>query len=122
MPDELTFEHAAARIARFMAAIAAIGTVVAFGTWGWRAGAGFLVGSGISALSFHWITGLVKSLADGHCRGTMILASRYLILAAAAYAIVRFSPISIVAAMAGIFVFTAAVFIEVALEIVYARK
>jgi hypothetical protein len=122
MPDELTFERASARIARFMAGIAAIGTVVAFSRWGWKAGAGFLLGSAMSAVSYHWITRVVAAMAGGSRRGTALLVSRYLILAVVAYVIVRFSPISITAALAGIFVFTAAVFVEVAFEIVYARK
>ena len=40
MPDELTYERAARRIARFMAAIGALGTAAASAIGGWRAGGG----------------------------------------------------------------------------------
>jgi hypothetical protein len=52
----------------------------------------------------------------------MRIALRYLLLAVAAYGIVRFSRISPVAVIAGVFVLTAAVFVEAIFEIVYARK
>jgi hypothetical protein len=122
IPDELSYGRAAARIARIMAAIAALGTVVAFALHGWKSGAGFLVGSAISGLNFHWIKGVVDAMAGGRRRGTVILGFRYLILGGAAYVILRVSSISLPAVLAGIFVFTAAVFVEVAFEIAYARK
>ena len=37
-PEELTYERAAARIARITAGLAGIGTAVALAGWGWRAG------------------------------------------------------------------------------------
>jgi hypothetical protein len=122
VPEELTYERAAGRIGRAMAVIAAIGSVAATALAGWKAGAGFLLGSGISALSFHWIKGLVDGMAGGRRRRTATLAFRYPILGAGAYVIVKFIPIDPRAVLAGVFVFTAAVFIEVAFEIVYARK
>jgi hypothetical protein len=52
----------------------------------------------------------------------LVLGFRYLILGAGAYVILRLSKISLMAVLAGVFVLTAAVFVEVIFEIVYARK
>ena len=121
-PDELTYERAAERILRIMAAIATLGSVVAWAVWGWKSGAGFLLGSLISGLNFILLKGLVNRLGDARPRRRFLLAYRYLLLAGGAYVILRLSPISLPAVLAGIFVFTAAVFIEVIFEIAYARK
>ena len=121
-PDELTYERAAERILRIMAAIATLGSVVAWAVWGWKSAAGFLLGSLISGLNFILLKGLVNRLGEARPRRRFLLAYRYLLLAGGAYVILRLSPISLPAVLAGIFVFTAAVFIEVIFEIAYARK
>jgi len=121
--DEVSFERASARILRSMAALAALGTLAAWVRWGWRAGLGFLFGAFISWLNFVLLHGLITRLAGSKPRRrTLFLALRWPLLAACAYVMVRFTPISFSAALAGIFVFTAAVFIEVAFEIAHARK
>ncbi len=120
--DELTLERAGRRIVRSMAALGAVGTVAAWAAWGWRYGAGFLLGALISGLNFLFIRGMVNSLGGARPHGGWRMAVRYPLLAACAYVILRFSPIRVSAVLAGIFVFTAAVFIEVLFEIVYARK
>jgi hypothetical protein len=121
-PDELTYERAYERIVRFMAALAALGALAAWAVWGWKSGAGFLLGSLISGLNFVLLKGLVDRLGGARPRRVFLLAFRYPLLAGAAYVILRLSPISLPAVLAGIFVFTAAVFIEVVFEIAYARK
>jgi hypothetical protein len=124
LPDELDYERAAWRIGRNLAVFAAAGTVAAFAWRGWSWGAGFFLGSLLSWLNYHWLRRLVESLGGEkrpRARG-MRIALRYLLLAVAAYGIVRFSRISPVAVIAGVFVLTAAVFAEAIFEIVYARK
>ena len=121
-PDELPYERASQRIVRLMAALAALGSLVAWAAWGWKSGAGFLFGSAISGLNFVLLKALVDRLGRARPRRHFLLAFRYPLLAGCAYVILRFSPISLSAALAGIFVFTAAVFIEVVFEIAYARK
>jgi hypothetical protein len=122
-PNPLDYDRAAARLTRIMAVIAAIGTLGALLGWGWKAGAGFLVGAILSALNFLALKRLIDRLADANPRGRPILLGfRYLILCGIAYVILKCSPISLPAMLAGAFVFTAAVFVEVAIEIVYARK
>jgi hypothetical protein len=122
--DPLSFERAAARIGRIMAVIAALGTAAALALGGWKTGAGFLLGAVVSGLNYRWLHKLVKSLGSGGRprNRSVILGFRYLILGGGAYVILRVSPISLTAVLAGIFVLTAAVFVEVIFEIAYARK
>jgi len=122
-PDEPTYERAVGRIVRAMAAIAALGTVAALVIWDWKRAAGFLIGSLISGLNFVILKGLVDRLGgDRPRRRGPFLALRYVLLSGGAYVILRLTPISLPAVLAGIFVFTAAVFIEVVFEIAHAGK
>ncbi len=124
LPDELDYDRAAWRIGRNMAMIAATGTAAAFAWRGWSWGAGFFLGSLVSWLNYRALRGLVEALGGvKHPRGRGVwIALRYMLLGAGAYAIVRFSSISPLAVIAGVFVLTLAVFAEAIFEIVYARK
>jgi hypothetical protein len=123
-PDPLSFEGAATRIGRILMVVAALGTCGAWAIGGWQTGAGFLLGSAISGLNFYWLHKLVSALgAGGRPRyRSIILGFRYLILGGGAYVIVRLSSIRLTAVLAGLFVLTAALFVEVIFEFVYARK
>src|SRR5580698_6265563 len=123
-PDPLSFERAAARIGRILAVIAVLGTSGALAMGGWKTGAGFLLGAAISGLNYHWLHKLVVALgAGGRPRyRSVILGFRYLILGGGAYVIVRLSSIRLAAVLAGLFVLTAALFVEVIFEFIYARK
>jgi len=124
-PDILDYDRAAWRIGRNLAVIASLGTVAGFAARGWPWGAGFFLGSVISWLNYRWLRRLVESLGGSKARTrgrSMVIAIRYLLLAVAAYVILRYTPINKAAVFAGIFVLTAAVFVEVLFEIVYARK
>jgi hypothetical protein len=124
MPDELSFERAAWRIGRIMMVIGSLGACVALVARGWQWGAGFLLGAAISGLNFHWLYKLVAGLGSGRPprHRSVVLGFRYLILGIGAYVILRLSRISLMAVMLGVFVLTAAIFVEVVFEIVYARK
>ena len=122
--DPISFERAAARIGRAMAVIAALGTGGGFLLGGWKTGCGFLLGALISGLNYHWLHKLVVSLGAGRRPRyrSIVLGFRYLILGGGAYVILRLSPIRLQAVLAGLFVLTAALFVEVIFEIAYARK
>jgi len=124
LPDALDFEAASVRISRFMAVIAGAGTVAALLVWGWKWAAGFLAGSLISGFNYRWLVRLVESLGGGRrARSSAVfLALRYLLVGVGAYAILRYTSISLPAVLAGLFVLTAAVFVEVLFELIYARK
>jgi hypothetical protein len=123
-PDPLSFESAAARIGRIVIVVAVLGTCGALALGGWKAGAGFLLGGAISGLNYHWLHKLVESLGGGARPRyrSVILGFRYLILGIGAYVILRLIPISLTALLAGLFVLTVAIFVEVVFEFVYARK
>lgn len=122
-PDPLSFERASARIGRILMVVAVLGTCSALALGGWKTGAGFLLGAAISGLNYYWLHKLVASLGGGGRPRyrSVILGFRYLILGGGAYVIVRLSSISLRAVLAGLFVLTAALFVEVIFEIVYAR-
>ncbi len=124
IPDELDYERAAWRIGRNMAVISAAGTVAGVAAGGWRWGAGFLLGALISGFNYRWLKRMVDALGGQRPRRQRgyVLALRYLLLAAGAYAILRYSSISTPAVLTGLFVLTAAVIAETIFEIVYARK
>lgn len=123
LPDELSYDRAVWRIPRIMLAIGVLGTAVSLAVHGWKGGAGFILGALISAVQYVWLKTAVDGMAGGPAKGSVRRAvRRFAVLAAAAYVIFEFSPVSLSAALAGIFVLTAAVFVEVAIEIVYARK
>jgi hypothetical protein len=124
MPDELTYVRAASRIGRSMMVIAAAGTAVALATGGWQGAGGFALGAAISGLNFRWLRKLIDALGGDapRRRSSVILGFRYLILGIGAYVILRLIPVNLTAVLAGVFVLTAAVFVEVVFEIVYARK
>jgi hypothetical protein len=123
-PDPLSFESASARIGRILTMVAVLGTCGALAFGGWKTGAGFLLGAAISGLNFYWLHKLIEAIgAGGRPRfRSIVLGFRYLILGGGAYVIVRLSPISLKALLAGLFVLTAALFVEVICELVYARK
>jgi hypothetical protein len=120
IPDDW-FGQTVTRLVKLMAAITILGTLVA-GVWrGWKFGAGFALGAAISALNFYWLKRLTESLGSARVRrrSAVFLASRYVVLALIAYVILRYSSISLPAALAGLFVSTAAVIVEILFELVY---
>ncbi len=122
MVDALDFERASRRIARFLVGVAAAGTAVAGAAGGWRWGAGFLIGATAAWFNFRWMKRLVGALGGGPAHSPVRLALRYFLLGGCAYVIVRFSRLPALAAIAGLFVLIAAVFIEIFFELLYARK
>lgn len=122
VPDEFDYDRAAPRIARFMAIIAVLGSIVAGAFGGWTWGAGFLLGAALAWLNYRWMRKLIEGLGGVSSRGSVFMVFRYLLLGGAGYVIVIYSPLNMVAVLTGLFVLIAAVFVELIFEIVYARK
>jgi hypothetical protein len=127
-PAEASFyARALARIGRSMLALAAIGAVAGWFYGGWRWSAGFLAGALVSYLSFLGLRRVANSLGPAsaahppRARVAVLVGLRYLLLAVGAYAIVRFSTLSLTAALLGLFVSAAAVILEILYELMYAR-
>jgi hypothetical protein len=115
------------RILRLTLALTVFGAAVYFVKSGWRGGCGFLLGGLISYLNFRWIKRTVYALGEAaggkppRASVAVFLGLRYLLMGAGAYAILKFSEISLTAALVGLFVSTGAVILEILIELIYAR-
>ncbi|MGA9624600.1 MAG: ATP synthase subunit I [Bryobacteraceae bacterium] len=124
-PGDDFYERVTSRIFKVMLAIAGAGTLAALAWRGWSVGAGFALGAAISWISFRWLKHAVDSLSAKRAqraprpRLAVLAGFRYLILGGAAYAILRYSSISLRATLAGLFVSVTAVIVEIFFEVVY---
>src|ERR1700681_3377829 len=116
------------RIIRFTLILTVAGAAVYFAFGGWRASLGFLFGGGLAYLNFYWLKRTVFALGEAagdkppRARTAVVLGLRYLLLGVAAYAILRFSEISVTAFMVGLFAPTAAVLLVILIELFYAEN
>jgi hypothetical protein len=123
-PDESWMNRAVARIWKLMWAMAAGGAIV-FLVWrGWQWAVGWILGSAVSALNFRWLKQLTEAIGGKAAkpRKAVFLGMRYVILGGCAYVILKYSAISLTAALSGLFVSVAAVIVEILLELAYARN
>jgi hypothetical protein len=124
MSDERFFERALERIARAAFAIGA-GGVIAVTLWkGWTWGVGFAIGAVASWLNFRLLKQIVDALGRTRPvrkRLVMMAGLRYALLGGGAYVILHYSPVSVTAALLGLFVAVAAVIVEICVELAYAR-
>ena len=122
--DDLSYERVVGRITRIIAVLAAAGTVVAFAAGGWSWAAGFALGSAASWLSFRSLKQIVGSIGAEHPPPSVgwIAALRYLVIGSVAYVIVEYTVVSLHAALAGLLLSTAAVLVEILIELIYARN
>ena len=117
------------RIWRFQLVLAGIGTAGAGWLTGWGGAAGFAVGAAVSSLNFLWLKQAVDALA-AKATGAETAAARkkqkvlvwkfvgrYLLIAVAAYAILKHTAWDIRALLAGLFLFVAAILVEIGFEI-----
>ncbi len=122
--DEAWFATVVSRLLKLMAAFTGAGIAVGFFWRGWNSAAGFALGAAISWLNFRWLKKLTEAVGrpgGGGTRSAVFLGLRYLLLGGGAYVILRYSSISLAAALAGLFVPVAAVIVEILFELVYAR-
>jgi ATP synthase I chain len=116
-PDDI-FHRTAARVMRTMLLVAMIGSLAAL--WrGWTYGGGFALGAWLSWLNFRWLRGFIAGLGPGGKPSGFMLffGLRYLLLACAAYVILKYSKLSLPAMLAGLLVSLAAVVIEILIEL-----
>jgi hypothetical protein len=117
------------RIWRFQLALALAGTAAAALLAGWAGALGFAVGAAISSVNFLWLKQAVDALTEKAAgaasaptrkkRRLLVwkFAGRYLLIAAAAYAILKHTVWDIRALLAGLFLFVAAILIEICVEL-----
>jgi hypothetical protein len=122
--DQLWMDRAVARIWKLIWAIGAAGAVALVAWRGWWWGAGWAIGTVVSALNFRWLKQLVLAIGGEAAkpRQAVFLGMRYVLLGGGAYVILKFSAISLPAALSGLFVSVAAVIVEIILELAYARN
>ena len=122
--EQLWMDRAVARIWKLIWAIGAAGAVALVAWRGWWWGAGWVIGTAVSALNFRWLKQLVLAIGGEAAkpRKAVFLGMRYVLLGSGAYVILRFSAISLPAALSGLFVSVAAVIVEILLELAYARN
>ncbi len=123
-PDELLYDRAMARISRLILWFSSGGALGCLLWRGWKWGLGFALGAAASWINFRLLKQVADALGGRRIRlRVMILAGlRYLLLAAGAYVIVSFSPISLPAALIGLFVSVGAALVVAVIELAYARK
>jgi len=122
-PEQALFETALGRIARGTVALAAAGCLVCLILRGWRWAVAYLLGAAASYLNFRWLKRVVDALgaalaARPSPKFAILIGLRYLLLGAGAYAIVKYSSLSLPAALIGLFVPVAAVILEIIFELV----
>jgi hypothetical protein len=125
-PAEAFYAGALARIPWFMIALSLLFSGAGWLRFGWRVALGFSCGCAIAYLNFHWLERVVSALADratetpykqssGGIVGRFLL--RYLLMAAAAYAIFSVSPASLYGLFAGLFLPVGGIACEAAYEL-----
>jgi hypothetical protein len=123
MDEEQITSRGVRRIELSTRAIAAGGTIGFWAWHGWTWGVGFALGAFGSWLNLRLWRRVVGALGEQvRPRPAWRSIVRYLLMAALVYVIFRYSPISVAAALAGLFVAVAAVLLEILFELVYARN
>ena len=122
--DERLYTGSIGRMTKWMSWLAAAGVVAARIGWGSRAAVGFALGAGGSYGMFHWLHHFVDALSGKPARKRVLVlfAMRYLLLGAGLYVIFKFSKISLMAALAGLFVSTAAAIAEGVFELLDGKR
>jgi small-conductance mechanosensitive channel len=114
------------RIQRSMIALAVLFAGLAWIRFGWKIALGFAFGCGISDLNFRSLKRVVNALGEratqsgqgGSGAGVVLrFMLRYFLMAAAAYAILSGSPVSLYGFFAGLFLPVAAIGCEAAYEV-----
>ena len=119
--DEEFYRKALRRITLLMLVLAVGGGTLLAVFEGVRIGLGFLVGGGVSYLSFWRWEQVAAALAPGaRPRSAWSLVFRLLLLMGLAYGIIRLLGLNLAAALAGLLVAAGAVILEILYELIYA--
>jgi hypothetical protein len=123
-PEERRLDRALDRMGKVMFAIAAGGAVALLIWRGWQWSAGWVVGCVASTLNYRWLRRVIFALGAGEAkqRKAVLFGLRYLLLGGGAYVILKYTAISLPAALVGLFIPAAAVIVEIVIQLVYARN
>ncbi|MGI8988783.1 MAG: ATP synthase subunit I [Bryobacteraceae bacterium] len=116
------------RLGWWMLLLAVLGCGAAQWRGGWRWSLGFLLGAAASYWNFQALKKIVDRLAaaagsgvKSRGRGIIRVLLRFLVLALGAFVIIRYSEVSVRAALVGLFVSAAAVILEIIFELASAK-
>jgi hypothetical protein len=117
-------DRAVARIWKLMWTIGAGGAIALLVWRGWTWGAGWAIGTAVSVLNFRWLKQLTEAIGGpaAKSRKAVFLGMRYVFLGGGLYVILKYSAISLPAALSGLFVSVAAVIIEILFELAYGNR
>jgi hypothetical protein len=117
-----TYGRIIQRITLAILVLGAAGTATFVVIRGWRFALGFFLGACMSYLSFwRWQT-VVESLGGpAKERSVKGMIVRFVVLAAAAYGIVKYLDVTPVAVFLGLLISAAAVIVSILFELIYAR-
>ena len=128
-PDSDFYARAERRLWWWQLGLGAAGVAAALARWGFAAAAGFGAGAAISILNFYWLKqGIDATTAAASGRETpearrkrrrliWKFLARYLLMALAAYGILKYTRWNVAAFLAGLFLFAAAILAEICLEV-----
>jgi hypothetical protein len=118
----MDYDGAVRRIVWLSTGLGLAGAVAATAWWDWRTGAGFLVGAAASTANVLLLRRVVRLLGgEDKPAGTGML-TRFLLLGAAGFAIIKYFEVNLMAALIGLFAAAAAVILEILFELIYAER
>jgi hypothetical protein len=110
------------RVAWLIAALGCAGAVFAGMRWGWKSGAGFLLGAALSYLSFWRWRRITDALGTAPtARGAVGMIVRFFLLIGLAYVIIKYLNVSPVAVLTGLLAAGVSVILALIFELFYAR-
>jgi small-conductance mechanosensitive channel len=130
-PGEQFFSGAIDRIQRITVVLGVASTVATWAVYGTAIGIGFLIGSVISYVNFHWLKKAIDTLASRitqtgdstSSRSTVVrFMLRYGFIVIACYVILIGSKSSVYGLLGGLFVTVAAILCEAAYEVAVALR
>ena len=128
---ESFYSGAYTRIFRFMLGLGIIATVAVLARFGTIVAGGFVVGSAIAFVNFHWLKRVVSALADRasstgeqqSSKGVVLrFLLRYFLIALGAYAIFKISQDGLYGLLAGLFLPVGAILMEAGYELYAALR
>ena len=129
-PDDF-YSGAYARIIRFMLALGIVAAIAVLVRFGLAVAAGFVVGSAIAVVNFHWLKRVVSALAGRAAasgerpssKGVVLrFLLRYFLIALGAYAIFKISRDGLYGLLAGLFLPVGAILMEAVYELYAALR
>lgn len=124
VPDDLSYERVVQRITRITLGLVGAGTVAALAIGGWSWAVGFALGGTVSWVSFRWLKQVVGSIGADRPQPNLPQKAvlRYLLIGGAAYLLVKYTVVNLRAAVAGLLISSAAVIIEILIELIHGWK